>query len=377
MSVGASPGGHAPNKRLIEQIFDIAIGHALAVDLGTARAVEPQPLEYSAAPFARHLRQQREASAGVFSALGIVRGGRHHRARPLPGALLRQVVKSRDRHAEAPRVAADFVERQQPDVAVEGGVLGGLGHDRAGDLLKMHRSVQWTAGGGVTLGVRCVAGQDAAEKIEDADIAAAPAFASLPERPVDIAAIVGAGAAWRYVGAVDRERRDDLLERCQHCVECEVAGAPIAHCQKVELPREHVHFAGEVDLHDALLAGVEHFVEGLVARGKAAVEAGCRSLALGVDEDRQHLVDKIVSGSSGDRPIWQHLVPREDLFDQHVDRCAGSLLQPARNSPAGQRGRQCGRCAAPAHRRARSARTAGGASPRTARAAPCATRPGR
>ena len=41
-----------------------------------------------------------------------------------------------DSDAEAPRVAADIVESKQPAVAVEGGVLDALGHDRRRRLLK-------------------------------------------------------------------------------------------------------------------------------------------------------------------------------------------------------------------------------------------------
>ncbi len=39
---------------------------------------------------------------------------------------------------EAPRVAADLVERDQPEPAVEGGVLDALGHHRAAGLLEAH-----------------------------------------------------------------------------------------------------------------------------------------------------------------------------------------------------------------------------------------------
>ena len=45
-------------------------------------------------------------------------------------------VERVDVDAEATRVAADVVERQQAAVAVEGGVLDPLGHDRRGRLLE-------------------------------------------------------------------------------------------------------------------------------------------------------------------------------------------------------------------------------------------------
>ena len=54
-------------------------------------------------------------------------------------------MKRRGRYAEAPRIAADLVEGEQPDIAVEGGVLGGFGHDRPGDLLEVHRHSRSTS----------------------------------------------------------------------------------------------------------------------------------------------------------------------------------------------------------------------------------------
>ena len=39
------------------------------------------------------------------------------------------------------RIAADLVEREQPVVAVEGGVLHRLGHQRAGELLQLEREI--------------------------------------------------------------------------------------------------------------------------------------------------------------------------------------------------------------------------------------------
>ena len=47
-------------------------------------------------------------------------------------------VKGLDREAEASRIAADVVQRQQPQVAVEGGVLLALGRDRRRGLLEAH-----------------------------------------------------------------------------------------------------------------------------------------------------------------------------------------------------------------------------------------------
>ena len=58
--------------------------------------------------------------------------------RPAAGALGVLAVELGDAGAEGGRVAADLVERDEPVVEVEGGVLHPLGHDRAGQLLELH-----------------------------------------------------------------------------------------------------------------------------------------------------------------------------------------------------------------------------------------------
>jgi hypothetical protein len=57
-------------------------------------------------------------------------------AREAPGALQVARVEVLHREAEPRGIAADVVQRQQPRVAVEGGVLDALGHDRRRRLLE-------------------------------------------------------------------------------------------------------------------------------------------------------------------------------------------------------------------------------------------------
>ncbi len=66
---------HRPgaDQHLIEQVFGAAAGHRRAGDLAAVAAIDPQPMRDTAAPFARHLRQLRDAQAAVLAALGIVR----------------------------------------------------------------------------------------------------------------------------------------------------------------------------------------------------------------------------------------------------------------------------------------------------------------
>ena len=67
----------------------------------------------------------------------------------------------------------------------------------------------------------------------------------------------------------------------------EVAGAPVAHRQAMEAAGEHVHLARQIDLHDALLGGVQHLVEILARAGEPAIKAGHRRLGAGIDEQRR------------------------------------------------------------------------------------------
>src|SRR5262249_41795599 len=106
-----------------------------------------------------------------------------------------------DRQAEAAWVASDLVERKQPGIAVERGVLAGFGHYRTGCLLEMHRRAQGLGGGQVQAAILGRAGQYAVQEVEDADIGAAPAFARLRQGPLDKPPVLRSGAARRDIGA--------------------------------------------------------------------------------------------------------------------------------------------------------------------------------
>ncbi len=91
-------------------------------------------------PHVRDRAQHREPGADVLSALVVVGGGRRHRARPMRGAGGGPCVEVRDRRREALGVEAHVVAREQPAVAVEGGVFDRFrGHGRAQLLEAPHR----------------------------------------------------------------------------------------------------------------------------------------------------------------------------------------------------------------------------------------------
>ena len=79
-----------------------------------------------------------------------------------------------------------------------------------------------------------------------------------------------------------------------------------------------------------------------------AIEAGHRRLGARIDENPEHLVDEIVSGRAGDRPIGQPFIAREDFFDDDVRPRRRRADAASRNTGPGRTTRRYGRCADPA-----------------------------
>ena len=100
--------------------------------------IESEPQHDAPAPDQRQLRQERDAEPSVLAALCVMGRGRQHRVWPLSHAFLNEPMECRAGHAEAPRIAADLVQSQQAEIAVEGRILEGLRHDRPGHLLELH-----------------------------------------------------------------------------------------------------------------------------------------------------------------------------------------------------------------------------------------------
>ena len=111
--------GPGPDQRLVEQVLVVAGRRALALDRALAAAVQAAPAPQSQPPCRRQLRERVDARAHVLGALAVVGGGGEHRVRPLRRAILTRAVKGGHGEAEAGRVAADLVQRDQPVVDVE------------------------------------------------------------------------------------------------------------------------------------------------------------------------------------------------------------------------------------------------------------------
>ena len=103
-------------------------------EVSERRGVQPGP--HVRGELVGHPRQRADPRAHVAGALGVVRLGDEQVAREALGALAVGGVEVVDARREAARVAADVVERQQPRVAVERGVLDALGHHRRRRLLE-------------------------------------------------------------------------------------------------------------------------------------------------------------------------------------------------------------------------------------------------
>ena len=105
------------------------------VQRAVRQRVGGRPAPEPGRPLVGDLGEHREPGAHVLGALGVVRGQRGHGARPRghpPGVA---VVELGGGDPEPVRVAAHLVQRDEPVVAVERGVLDALGHHHARRLL--------------------------------------------------------------------------------------------------------------------------------------------------------------------------------------------------------------------------------------------------
>ena len=93
------------------------------------------PAAHALAPALVHARERADARAHVARALRVVRLRREQLQRMAREALERGGVELVRADREAPGIAADLVQRREPEVAVERGVLDALRHHRPGRLL--------------------------------------------------------------------------------------------------------------------------------------------------------------------------------------------------------------------------------------------------
>src|SRR5258707_8408110 len=212
-----------------------------------------------------------------------MRAAGEYAERPALGPILRDAMEGRGGQAEATRVAADLVHRKQRNITVKRGVLGALGHDRTGDLLEFHGELEHGSADIAAATLSEIEREHAMDEVEDRRVRARPALFRLRHRPVYVAPILAGRGGAVDIGAVDRKGGDDLVERAAHAVQGEIAAAPMAARQRVELLREDIGLAREIDVGDAALAGIEHRVEAFGAPGEPAISAQQLPLAIRVD----------------------------------------------------------------------------------------------
>ncbi len=237
------------------------------------------------------LGQHGQPGPHVLGALGVVRGQRRHGLRQRRVPLCREGVELLDGHAEAVRGAADLVERHEPGVPVERGVLGALGHDHAGGLLDPRRQLAVRLG--ADLLVQHLRALHARHR-------------GRPRR-----------LALGQVGAVDGE-----VHHHPGHGGLGGGGLRVAH----ERP-DPAHLGAQDRVGHQRAAGV---LDGLEVRVLAQFRGQRGEPLLGprVDEHPADLAQRVVPGGALDGPAGrQRLADAEDLLGD--DPHAGALLEPA------------------------------------------------
>jgi hypothetical protein len=151
---------------------------------------------------------------------------------------------------EGVHVEADIVAREQPAVAIEGGVLDRLGRDRRAQLLE--------AGDRAGVGLRL---EEAQHRIDGPAIGGEAGLARAVGCPGEHGAVLGRQRAANAIGAIDRETGDDFGNCFGQRVQREIARAAILLGDAIELVPQHADFARHRRLHDQLFAGVNQLLK--------------------------------------------------------------------------------------------------------------------
>ena len=244
--------GPRAEQDLVEQQFLVRVrrGVLLAFDLRLELGVAVAPGAHRAPPFLRQLRERGDPRPGVLAALGVVRGRRQHRVRPVAAVVLVRAVEIPRADAEALRLAAHLVERDQPVVNVERRVLQPLGHDRSRTLLELHHE-PLVLGHERRLHVRREAEeQDVAQEVVDGRVRPRVETLGQRRRAVDDRDVLGARRLpGDEVGPVDRKARDDLAHGGRQRVQGKIPEAAVPFAQTVEHEPEHVDVVGQRQPH--------------------------------------------------------------------------------------------------------------------------------
>ena len=249
----------------------------------------------------RELGQHREPGADVLAALGVVGRQPGHAVRPrsLSGGLPGVEVRHRD--AELARVAADLVQRDEPGIAIEGGVLDPLRHGRAAELLHPPGEL-------VVRVVQAVRECGQGSSDSRAPLARQSDRRVQPVRPA------------RQVGPVDRERHGQFRDR----------GSGIGYVGGQH--GQPTYLGDEQSLDHHPLADLDVLGDGGRVTGQALVERGQLRLGGAVDEQAAHLAHRVVPGGAGHRPRGRSS-PGSRIFSTVIQAPGASAANRARYSP--------------------------------------------
>ena len=238
------------------------------------------------------------------------------------GARRVRQVELVDREPEAAGIAADLVQGEQPDVAVERGVLDPFGHHRTGRLLEARHEL---------VVARLLEQQHASEPLAR-EAARSPRGRQASTRPLHGSTYVrytGSEASARGRSGTSSRRRSRSTSGSNVVVACSSFASNATSC------------------------------EGRVLAG----ELGQERLAARVDEQRLHVVQELVAG----RPLRpaSRAAPRPARGSSRPRRARRPRRAAARGSRAGRRARRGGRSAARRRGPRARARARAGASSRT------------
>ncbi len=326
----------APHQRLVDHVLIDTLGGERALDHPLQLAIHPAPAIDRRPPFGRDFAEHRDPGAHVLTSLGVMRRGVDHRAGPvsLPGPVL--PVELLDARAEFARVTANFVEGGQAVEPVEGGVLEPLRHDRAGELLELHRKAT-AAVLAIDRIFRILTEKHALHEVEDGDVHVGLAPFRELHCLLDIATIEGirASIGTGRVRPVDGEAGKDLPQCLAKVALREVTREPILLRDPVQGIRKHVHLTGERLSHHPVLHLVHELGESNLVPGEPGVDPVEQNARLRIDEHPGRGVGELVADGARDRPILAQCLPvLEDLLCHDVQRKEAAL----RHDPVEGRG---------------------------------------
>ena len=198
-------------------------------------------------PLVRNFGQNIDGGAHIFAALGVVRG----RGEQAVGPVLRtgqiECVKFAGADAEEARIAADFVEGNQPMVPIECGIFEALGHGGTGELLKFENEPAAITTGLIAQISRKIQREKVANKVERSAIQVGRMFLRLRESVLNPRLLHSGNGArlLRDVGAINREENDHLAERAPQLRESEILREAALAGNQLQAVGQGIEFADE------------------------------------------------------------------------------------------------------------------------------------